>query len=202
MDPEITSKILSLYAETQAIQRRFVCILGTLIRDKPREPPIKHSLPEHLPLSFYAVRSNHSVIYTSLRASCALCNLGAEGNRAVKLWLGSPCPGRDTNPQKCNQPDRPTKVCPKNLWIAGNLLHHSHDLALYKGLAFCNTCGFIAGHKARKLRQPCGQGLSEVPNQAGRDNLKKLRAGHLPNHTPAWPSEREQPTSQPLLLLG
>ena len=194
--------MLSLYAETQAIQRRFVCILGSIIKDKAREAPMKHPQPEHLQLSCYAVRSQHTVIFTSSRASCALCNLGAQGHRAVKLWLGTPCPGRDTDSNSFCQPERPTRVCPRNLWIAGNLLHYSHALYLYKGLAYCNVCGFIAGHKARKLRLPCGQDLSEVPNQAGRDNLKRIRAGLLPNHTPAWPSERSVPERQPHLLLG
>ena len=202
IDHEFASKILSLYAETQAIQRRFVSILGKIVKENFRESPLRPPQPEHLSLSYYAVRSNHKVTFANSRASCALCNLGAEGHRAVKLWLGTPCPGRDTNSEQCNQPDRPTRVCPKNLWVAGSLLHYSHDLYLYKGLAFCNNCGFVAGHSVRKLRQPCGQDLTEVPTQAGRANLKRLRAGLLPNNTPAWPADQAHFSQQPLLRLG
>ena len=54
IDPDIASRILSLYAETQAIHRRVVSILGTLIRDRPMGPPLRHPQPDHLPLSFYA----------------------------------------------------------------------------------------------------------------------------------------------------
>ena len=167
-------------------------------RDSPLRPP----RPEHLSLSYYVVRSLYQVIFASSRASCALCNLGAVGNREVKLWLGTPCPGRDSESDSCKQPDRPTKVCARNLWIAGQLLHHSHDIHLYKGLAFCNNCGFIAGHSVRKLRQPCGQDLPEFPTKAGRTNLKRLRSGLLPCNTPAWPAEDAHYSQQPTLHLS
>ena len=65
---------------------------------------------------------------------------------------------------------------------------------------FCNACGFVAGHKVRKLRKPCGEDLPQIPTSQGADNLDRLWHGLLPRSTPAWPADASLAASSSIHL--
>ena len=77
----------------------------------------------------------------------------------------------------------------KPTFVNGVRLHATHRLYTFRGLVFCNTCGFVAGHKVRKLKDPCGHDLPVMPSPKGADNLDRLWKGLLPRSTPAWPAD-------------
>ena len=147
-----------LYKEgsLQYFRKSFATILVTPSALRP--PKV-----EPLSLSFYAVRSHHLLIFVGNSASCALCYTGAVGLPHVKLWLGSQCglsPFIDSRASK-HKPQRLSTL--REEWVGGTLLHPSHTLFSLRGLVYCSVCGFVAGHKARKLREICGAGLAICP---------------------------------------
>ena len=67
------------------------------------------------------------------------------------------------------------RVSPEQAVVAGQQVHPSHAPAFHEEqrLWVCTTCGFFARDQLRKLGDPCTGRL----NQAGRDNLSRLRRG-------------------------
>ena len=152
-------------------------------------------------MSYYLVRSHHLPIFVGNSASCAVCYTGAVGTSLVKLWLGTPCglsPLIDSRASR-HKPQRLSTR--REVWVGGALLHPSHTLFSLRGLVYCSVCGFVAGHKARKLREICGAGLATCPTPRGRDNLQRLLGGLLPRSTPVWPMDFVHPSEQPWIAL-
>ena len=162
------------------------------------------TLVSPLPLSVYVVRSPHSVVLTHYNASCSKVFEGATGLQATKLWLGTPCRGVppliDSRASVDALPHKFTKHIPA--FVGGSPIHHSHDLWFYRGLVYCNLCGFFAAQAVRKLKQPCGDNLVEVPAPQGKDNLSRIRMGVLPRAVKEWPYISAPSILQPLPTLS
>ena len=66
--------------------------------------------------------------------------------------------------------------------IGKQVIHVSHDLRLFRGLIFCNTCGCRAQHKLHGLAHQCSP-----PTPYGAASLRKLNKGKLPPKLSCWP---------------
>ena len=114
-------------------------------------------------------------------ASCLLCGSGVTGEsyRRLANWLATPCrPVRSTDVIASSQGHRQ--------FVCGTVLHPTHPIRWHRGLAFCATCGYVAGHRARRLVDPC----PGLPSPQGMQNMNRLIRGVLPHGTPSWPIDR------------
>ena len=191
LDSEIVKQVLDLYALTQSIQLRHVAILTEIIHEAPRPNYPKHEQPVALPISFYVVRSMHTVVLSRSKASCAKCFDGAVGLKEIKFWLCTPCCGTaplvNHRSNSTAKPQRLTAHIPT--LVKGAPIHSSHSLFVYKGFIYCAVCGFYAAHAVRKLKAPCGEGLQVFPTQQGLANLARIKQGLLPAALSAWPAD-------------
>ena len=93
----------------------------------------------------------------------------------LKAWMGTPCFGPTTRTLGADAYVRPrTLVAYRITWVSGVVLHASHQLYAFKGLVFCNVCGFVAGHSVQKHRIPSGQGLDNIPTRKGAENIDRI----------------------------
>ena len=67
----ISSKVINSFALTQKVQHRLVSILEDIVKASPTRGLNKPEIPRPLPLSFFAVRSEHSLIIAPSDASCS-----------------------------------------------------------------------------------------------------------------------------------
>ena len=89
----ISSKVINSFALTQKVQHRLVLILEDIVKASPTRGLNRLEIPRPLPLSFFAVRSEHSLIISPGAASCSRCHLGIHGAPSlVKAWMGITCP--------------------------------------------------------------------------------------------------------------
>ena len=107
---------------------------------------------------------------------------------AVRAWMRSPCPGADALPTPhpvglAPVLPRPVQVpAAAMVMVAGTVLHPSHQLMQHRGLYYCSLCGYVAGHRALKLVQPCTGG-----NCHSRRVVARILRDRLPPGTPCWP---------------
>ena len=69
------------------------------------------------------------------------------------------------------------------------MVHASHVLYAFKGLVFCDVCGFVASRRVRKLGLPCGRDLPVIPTPQGASNKERIWQGLLPHNIAAWPAD-------------
>ena len=67
----ISSKVINSFALTQKVQHRLVSILEDIVKASPTRGLNRLEIPRPLPLSFFAVRSEHSLIIAPSDASCS-----------------------------------------------------------------------------------------------------------------------------------
>ena len=84
----------------------------------------------------------------------------------------------------------------------GELLHATHRLTLFKGLAFCDKCGFYAANHARKLKFPCEVARGGDCTAQGKRNLARLKSSLPPADMYRWPNEDERGHVTISLQLG
>ena len=64
-------------------------------------------------------------------------------------------------------------------------IHHSHIMAVYKGLYHCTKCGSILGTRIVKLGNSC----IVPPSVAGKRNLDCISKDKFPQGVSEWPSD-------------
>ena len=141
--------------------------------------------------------------YKIARSGCATvykCFDGAEGLKAIKLWLCTPCCGTapmvDHKADCIEKAQRLTTHIPT--LVKGVQLHASHSLFVFRGLVYCSHCGFYAAHAVKKLKAPCGEGLDVCPTQQGLANLTRIGQGKLPVSLSVWPAHTPPYLSNPV----
>ena len=179
------------------MQARLASILEDVIKASPIRGVDRLEIPRPLPTSFFAVRSEHSIILSSGSASCARCHLGVNGLPSLlKAWMSTSCPSPLTQVLGANTLTRPRPLSNASpTWLGGFVLHPSHRLYSYRGLVFCNVCGFVASKVPKKLKLPCGQDLPQCPTLQGASNLDRLWKGLLPHCSPGWPADKPHSSS-------
>ena len=205
MLPASTAPTLILISLAQKVQKRLVAILLHLVEHFPRSFDRKAPLvwPPAPPLSWYLLRTQHQPVlfdHSVSRLACRQSCVGDSNGSAVKAWLMTPCLGQEITLVSPGEfrPDylagRIRRDC--EVWVAGRRLHHSHALAVLRGLYFCLECGCIAGHRAAHLVDPC-----QPATVQGRRNLSRLAEGRLPHSAPCWPAQQNL-SKQSRLVLG
>ena len=62
-------------------------------------------------------------------------------------------------------------------------MHPSHVASFYRGVHFCVACGGWRVKASKKLAKPC----TKHPTDAGKQFLKSIEAGRLPQGLTSWP---------------
>ena len=134
----------------KAIQKHFVAVIFGCGKEKfVVEPKVRFNRPT---LVDCAAASSHHVVITHKAICCVACMTKyTKASPGVRYWLGSsctPCIGDDTFvPVPCPE-GQPIKV--------GKLtVHWSHKPFRFRGVHFCNNCGFYGSTNVRKLASPC-----------------------------------------------
>ena len=79
---------------------------------------------------------------------------------------------------------RPTKLQSGVVLTLGrHVVHATHSLVCYKGLWFCDCCGYFATHLPRWLVAPCAPRTI-----TGQSTLRAIHKDQLPQGLPDWPS--------------
>ena len=65
-----------------------------------------------------------------------------------------------------------------------HVLHASHALRVFRGLYYCNRCGYYASKAPTRLKLPC-----EGFGRTGRAVLARIHSGVLPPGLANWPDE-------------
>ena len=134
------------------------------------------------------------------RVSCKQCGSSfSTRDPNLKHWLQCKCSAKPIVPTgSLNQapaeaarppPNRSTQ-CPQRhpgLTHLGNKpIHHTHDMYIFRGLSYCNRCGYIATNQVRALSDRCVE-----PRRNGKNVLKHIREGKVPPSTKLakWPDE-------------
>ena len=78
----------------------------------------------------------------------------------------------------------------------GRPIHSSHSITYYRGVIYCNRCGYYSsGGSVRYLRDPCVL----KPAESQMRLLKRMRDGIYPTSTGDWPMPDQ--TQAPGFLL-
>ena len=84
----------------------------------------------------------------------------------------------------CIPPPESHLAKPVSVSLIHTGIHHSHIMAVYKGLYHCTKCGSILGRKIVKLGNSC-----MTPSVAGKRNLEYISNNKRPQGVSVWPSE-------------
>jgi hypothetical protein len=159
-----------------AIQRRLVVILMSLPArpavhkpvtaindvDTPKPPSVNPDL-------------GHDIVERDSYLFCNGCyRSAAKRSSAAKSIFTRVCiPPPDSHLSK-----------PVNVSLIHTGIHHSHIMAVYKGLYHCTKCGSLLGKRIVKLGSSC-----MPPSVAGKRNLDCIHSNKFPQGVSIWPSD-------------
>ena len=176
------------YALVKKVQARAVVILSATMQKA--SSLIKQPRPSKLPRltsAAHAMASSHRVTAMSRSLHCYRCLRQslptAEGRKQFLATMCNP----DVNLQNTITlgNSKPIKLPSDRIVTIGNAkLHPEHSLCVFKGLYFCDRCGYNGSAKAQNLRGPC-----TARGEAAVRRVKLLRRGKLPSGLASWPNE-------------
>ena len=110
------------------------------------------------------------------------------GDTSLRYWLQCGCLrlnssivsiaaiARSTNMRPLSIPIHTAVTGPVH--VGNKVTHSTHVLMKYRGLIYCNACGYVATGQMRKLATPCD--LPRPTNVAGDKVLASIRRADLP----------------------
>ena len=97
--------------------------------------------------------SQHAIIRSGPTLRCVICDARMNENGPhVRRFLATPCVAAINFMQY--QPKR----VPKPIMVGNKITHESHNLFTYRGVVFCQTCGFTAQRMLKGLAAECRAG--------------------------------------------
>ena len=173
---------------TFAINERAVAIVTHLIENFPRNRLPKAPLVQQERLSIHELerRSGHLLVYynDSRQWRCIKC-LRVTAHPRLRAWLQEGmCPGMVLSEEGTRGP-RPELVrrVVEPISIGYKFLHPSHWFSRFRGLVFCQRCGYYATTKPKNLKDEC----RGHPTVASRHYLNNLRSGRVPHPNVRFP---------------
>ena len=132
----------------------------------------------------HMLRPSHRFVYV-----CLLCQATCKPqDPRWENWLVSPCTPNwvvlGAIRLSSNSPvDLDSRV---RVLILGRAIHASHDLAVYRGLFFCKSCGRVASARLKALWHVC----PKEATKAGSGVISALQKGQRPWGLSSWPDRR------------
>ena len=137
-----------------------------------------------------AMASQHKFLLHTSSLQCYVCFKHAPADKELALqWLATPCrPDPMLKYLTFNGTRRPTRVpAGQVIRINQREIHDSHRVMIFKGLYFCNQCGYYGSRHLQKLAAPC-LGMKDART---RNRVLKLLQGKLPSGLEAFPNDSE-----------
>ena len=188
----IAASFIYYYGLTRKIQRRCAAIICSLPNRLKTRVPKNLFSPQPVSVDSLLHNSSHFVFVDNRnKIRCARCLdcMPASGSR-VRQWLKSECANFKVDEI------RPVPLKAEIVQLGNRSSHPTHQIFHFKGLIFCNKCGYRGPQKLVGLFRPC-----KPPSQQGKQNLKDLAAGRLPYGLSQWPAA-EFNTPQDVLVAS
>ena len=184
------------YAVVKRIQARAVIILSHVMQGRARVAAApKQPRPQLQTLAASAMQSQHCVTALAGILQCTRCLQRSPARaKGIREWLRtSCCPDRSMLRSITVGTTKPAALSPGTVVHVGKReLHTSHSLHVFRGLYFCQMCGYTASLKAQNLVKPCsGPG----PEAEGIKRAIRIRQGKLPSGLTQWPNDAEARSS-------
>ena len=132
--------------------------------------------------------SKHSLVMVAGSWHCSRCLKHMhQGSPELAACFATDCdPGEGESVSRRVGLSRPSSL-PEGVGVyAGwHQLHQAHALAVFRGLYYCQHCGYYASSAPKRLKLPC-VGFSKQ----GRATIARIRGGLLPSGLSCWPSEK------------
>ena len=121
--------------------------------------------------------TKHSISRSGNRFFCVACkNNFRKDDPGLRPWLSSSCSLH--NPRDYHKPIRVTEA----IHIGNSTSHHSHSLYNYRGVIYCNKCGYFGVKQFQHLAKQC-----QAPKLAGIRFLNCIEKGLMPVGISEWP---------------
>ena len=150
----------------------------------PRQPR-----PQLHTLAASAMQSQHSVTALAGTLQCTRClQRSPVRAKGIREWLRTPCcPDINMLRSITVGTTKPKALAPGTVVHVGKReLHTSHSLHVFRGLYFCQLCGYNASSKAQNLVKACdGPG----PESKGIKRAIRIKQGKLPSGLRQWPND-------------
>jgi hypothetical protein len=144
--------------------------------------------------------TDHAIVHKGERISCKRCGSSfSKRDPNLKHWLQCKCAAKPSAPAGSTNlapaeadaapPSRSTTYPQRHpglTHLSNKAIHHTHDMYIYRGLSYCNRCGYIATNQVRALSDQCVE-----PRRNGQNVLKHIREGKVPPSLKLgkWPDE-------------
>ena len=175
---EVSAPCIYNYKLVKRIQKRVACII-TCLPERSKFKTVRTPKELGTSLSASIAESRHSVTRLGDRLTCDRCSNSFSCNdKSVVHWLRTECV------QLPVDTIRPTLIDNNSLHIGNQNIHHSHVLAVHRGLVYCTKCGSRSGKALVKhLAQEC-----MPPSAHGAATLRAISEDRLPPKLHAWPA--------------
>ena len=176
------------YSLVRRIQARAVVIMSSTLEGRTAAPA-RPKRPRELKMSRDALimQSSHQVTLSRGVLHCHRCHTTSPVEQgAARRWLASQCvPNTALIRTLVAGTTKPTAVPQGQMVIVSRqTIHHSHQLAVYRGLYFCTRCGYHGSKKLQKLTGECSGMVGKAINR-----VLALRQGNLPSGLDSWPND-------------
>ena len=175
-DLNIINEVIRHTHLVRRIQARLACILCNLpsrakVKRIVKPPRRVSSLDELITVSQHAIANHNGFL------RCAMCKQGTScKNKDVRGFVSSPC-----------VPIIGHSHCSVRLLsvrrIGSKITHPSHALFSYRGLIYCQACGYMANKMIRELSKPC----TRVKTAHAERVLDCISKDRLPLGVQEWP---------------
>ena len=135
----------------------------------------------HLLCNYYIASSSHVAFHDSdtNRIFCARCFDNVAANSPIcKDWLKGCCS------KFGHTEDRPVPIKSVVVQIGNLSSHRTHSLYHYKGVTYCNRCGYYGLQRMIGLTRPCE---APKPGSHGAASIRAFQAGICPPGLSSWP---------------
>ena len=191
-----SANVLAQYALVRQIQARALVILTSVMHTRLSQQQhkgqnkVKLLKCKPIPISGAAIGSTHQFTMMASTLRCCLCLEHCPSHPvAAARWMRGPCvPNVELLSSVAKGECRPTAV-PRGavVHVGRRVIHHSHDLANFKGLYFCRSCGYFASVKAQHLYRECTRS-----SKAAQRRVAALKQGKLPSGLASFPNDVER----------
>ena len=175
MPPSEATPVISKLQLVKAIQLRLYAIVTSL---SPRAVQSSVLKLKALTIEEEIALSKHTITPHPTRICCVQCcaSISKSDKSVVRHFLQSPCVAIP-RPRS-----RPIALGMCKVQLGKQIAHASHALCVYRGLTFCNKCGFRAVVKYHNLAKPC-----VAPTACGLQTKHATKEGKLPPNLLSWP---------------
>ena len=184
--------VLWHYSLVRRIQSRAIVVLTSVLEGRSAAARRAKRPREVKPTKVAQImQSKHQITVNGCTLHCHRCHKSSPHEpKARAQWLASECVPNYSLIRSIKIGDTKPMEVPKNqvVEIGRSVVHHSHALAIYRGIYFCTLCGYHGSAKLQMLVREC----TRMATPAARSRVRALRRGTLPSNLACWPADSQR----------